>query len=189
MAEGQTLEERIERMEFEHLSLREEMRAGFARMATREDLRALGDELRAEMRKLHGESIAATIELREYIETASVQQAADTRRHFDVVADGLRDDVERIADAQGATGARVVANGEKLDATNQRIDRLELRVDAGFADMKRELGDMKGELGDVKGELGDVKRDLGGMKREFSSVRRDIAALAHGSGRGRRKKT
>jgi len=138
MADGRTLEERIEQVEQEQLSLREEMRAGFVRMATREELRAAvaglatreelralggdlraemraqGDDLRVEMRKFHAESIAANVELRQYIEFVSA-------RHSGQMA-------------------------ENLDATTRRIDRLERRMDAGFTRVTRQFAALRRDV-------------------------------------------
>jgi hypothetical protein len=104
---------------------REEMRAGFAQVATREEMQAQGSDLRAAIQGLHDESVAANVELREYIEFVFQRHAGETRRHFDVVADGLRDDIKKVAEAQVAT--------------TERIDRLERKMDSGFADIRRDV--------------------------------------------------
>jgi hypothetical protein len=91
----------------------------------------------------------------------------ETRHYFDVVADLLRDDIKRIADAELATAEKVTANGRKLDAINGRLDGLAQRVDSGFADMRREFANVKRDVADVK---------------------RDIAALVKVSERGARRR-
>lgn len=88
--------------------IREEMRAGFAKIEARLEA-----------------SVAANVELREYIEFVSERQARETRGYFDIVAEGLRDDIRKVAEAQAATTGR--------------IDRLEQKVDGGFADVRRDI--------------------------------------------------
>jgi hypothetical protein len=110
---------------FDEVPTREEMNAGFARMATREEMQAQGNDLRAAIQQLHDESVAANVELREYVEFVSQRHAGETRRHFDVVVDGLRGDIKKAAEAQVAT--------------TERIDRLERKMDSGFADIRRDV--------------------------------------------------
>jgi hypothetical protein len=161
MADESTVEQRLERVEAAHAAMREEMRAGFARMATREELQATREELQAtreemqatreemqvgfaqmatreelraglaqmatreELRAMRDESVAANVELREYIEFVSQRHAGETRHYFDVVADGLRNDIRKVAEAEVAT--------------TERIDRLEQKMDGGFADLRRDI--------------------------------------------------
>jgi hypothetical protein len=110
---------------FDEVPTREEMNAGFARMATREEMQAQGNDLRAAIQQLHDESVAANVELREYVEFVSQRHAGETRRHIDDVVDGLRDDIKKVAEAQVAT--------------TERIDRLERKMDSGFADIRRDV--------------------------------------------------
>jgi hypothetical protein len=110
---------------FDEVPTREEMNAGFARMATREEMQAQGNDLRAAIQQLHDESVAANVELREYIEFVFRRHAGETRRHIDVVVDGLRGDIKKVAEAQVAT--------------TERIDRFERKMDSGFADIRRDV--------------------------------------------------
>lgn len=152
-----SVEERVNRVEAEQTSIRDEMRAGFARLEarfdqvpTRAEMQAADDRLLATMeqwhdqsqqwhdesvkwheesqrrhdqsQKWHDESVAADVELREYIEFVSARHATETRRHFEIVAEGLRDDIRKLADGQAATNQRLDATNGRLDATNDKLD-------------------------------------------------------------------
>jgi chromosome segregation ATPase len=51
----------------------------------------------------------------------SRQQAEETRRHFDIVAESMRDDLRIFADA-------IAGHSERLNQHGTRIDRLERRL-------------------------------------------------------------
>jgi len=85
------------------------------------DLDRLGDNLRQEMR----ETTAAILERMD-------ASAAETRRHFDVVAEGLGSDIKVVAEGLGALDEKVdrfrgeVREGFKK--VDRRLLRLEVRV-------------------------------------------------------------
>ncbi len=57
------------------------------------------------------------------------ETAEDIKRHFNVVAEGLRSDIRTLAEGLGATN-------DRLDATNDRLDRIESRIEQEFTEVK-----------------------------------------------------
>jgi chromosome segregation ATPase len=72
--------------------------------------------------------------------------AQEVRRHFDVVADGLRGDLRMLA--EGIAGTH-----ERLDRVEVRLDRVEVRLDR----VESRLGRVEVRLDEVQSELRDVK--------------------------------
>ena len=72
--------------------------------------------LRKEMLGLRKEMLDSRAGLRHEI----VRSAEETRRHFDVVAESLRDDLRLFAEA-------IAAHSDRLDRHDTRISRLESR--------------------------------------------------------------
>ncbi len=73
-------------------------------------------------------------------------EAADIKRHFDIVAESLRDEIRLVADG-------VAMNSERLDGVEGRLDRIDGRLDR------------------VEGELGSFRAEV---RREFAEVRSAI---------------
>jgi hypothetical protein len=57
------------------------------------------------------------------------ETAENIKRHFNVVAEGLRSDIRTLAEGLGATN-------DRLDATNDRLDRIESRIEQEFSEVK-----------------------------------------------------
>jgi hypothetical protein len=53
----------------------------------------------------------------------------EIKRHFGVVAEGVRSDVKAVAEGQSLTS-------ERLDRLEQRFDGLEQRLDRGFGELQ-----------------------------------------------------
>jgi hypothetical protein len=53
----------------------------------------------------------------------------EIKRHFGVVAEGVRSDVKAVAEGQSFTN-------ERLDGLEQRFDGLEQRLDGGFGEIQ-----------------------------------------------------
>jgi phage shock protein A len=77
-----------------------------------EQVRQVGQHLEAIDRRL--DQMSTKDEMR--------TQQAETRRHFDVVAEGLRSQVQRVA--------------EGMSAVDQRLDRFQRKVEEGFAETR-----------------------------------------------------
>ncbi len=56
-------------------------------------------------------------------------QQAETRRHFDVVAEGLRDQIRTVA--EGVAGV-----AQRLDQVEQRLDHFQRKVEDEFAETR-----------------------------------------------------
>lgn len=96
---------------------------------------------------------------------ALVEQFAENRRHFDVVAEGLRSDIRLVAEG-------VVMVDEKLDRFRDevrtqfgQVDQRFLRVEARLGGVEVRLGDVEVRLGGVEVRLGRVEARLGARGR------------------------
>jgi hypothetical protein len=118
------LDRRTERIEqvLPTMVTKEELQAAIARLATKEELQAAiaplvtKEELRAAI-----EPLATKAGMRE--------EGERTRRHFDVVAESLRDDIRIIAEGQVALARRVddvhVQLKRDIAGLDKRVTRLE----------------------------------------------------------------
>jgi hypothetical protein len=101
--------------------------------------------------------------------------ADDIKRHFNVVAEGLRSEIRTLTEGQLATV--------------ERLDRFERRVESEFGEVRSELGDVRSEVVDVRRHFNVVAEDLRSEIRtvaeglqgfreevanEFSAVRADL---------------
>ena len=77
------------------------------------------------------------------------ETAADIKRHFNVVAEGLRADIRLVIEG-------VAANTDGLERVETRLDRVEIRLDRVEVRLDR-----------VEVRLEGVEVQLGGMKAEF----------------------
>ena len=92
------------------LATKEELRTSIAEavapLATKEELLATGEELRSALR----------------------EEGERTRRHFDVVAEGLRDDIRLIAEGHDTVQRGLEAQRKETKAVRVDVDRLDVRV-------------------------------------------------------------
>ena len=107
--------------------LRQEMAASAAGL--REEIRGTGEQIRTELREeIHFSFQQVVVQLRQEIQSS----AADTRRHFDVVAEDLKSDVKAVAEGLGALDERVERFRSEVRGDFSRVDRrllhLEVRV-------------------------------------------------------------
>ena len=82
------------------------------------DLDRLGDNLRQDMR----ETTAAILERMD-------ASAAETRRHFDVVAEGLTSDIKVVAEGMGALDEKVDRFRGEVREGFKKVDRRLLRLE------------------------------------------------------------
>jgi predicted RNase H-like nuclease (RuvC/YqgF family) len=80
------------------------------------------------------------------------ETADDIKRHFDVVAEGLRSEMG---------GLRGETSG--------------LRGEIG--DLRVEMGGLRGETGGLRGEVGDLRVEMGGLRGEIGDLRGEIRAV------------
>lgn len=114
------LDQRLERVQqfLPTLTTKDELRAEVARLATKEDLQAAiaplatKEELRAAIAPLATQDLVHRL-------------ADETRRHFDVVAEGLRHDIRLVAEGQVHLASRFDAFSTEVD---KRFDQLDQRV-------------------------------------------------------------
>ena len=87
-------------------------------LATKDMVKELKAELKAEMTELKAE---LKVEMKE--------TAVETRRHFVVVAEGLRDDVRVLADGVAANTVALQQLAKQVERANERSILTDLRVD------------------------------------------------------------
>ena len=74
------------------------------------------------------------------------ETAEEVKRHFNVVAEGLRSDIRLVIEG-------LAANTDRLHGVDARLDRVEVRLDG----VAVRLDGVEVRLDGVKNELGDVK--------------------------------
>ena len=67
------------------------------------------------------------------------ESTEEIKRHFNVVAEGLRSEIRTIAEGLGATN-------ERLDTTNERVDGILSRMAEEFRDMRAMIRLLFGDL-------------------------------------------
>lgn len=67
------------------------------------------------------------------------ETAEEVKRHFNVVAEGLRSDIRLVIEG-------LAANTDRLEGVDARLDRVEVRLDG----VEVQLDGVKNELGDMK---------------------------------------
>jgi archaellum component FlaC len=67
------------------------------------------------------------------------ETAEEVKRHFNVVAEGLRSDIRLVIEG-------LSANTDRLEGVDARLDRVEVRLDG----VEVQLDGVKNELGDMK---------------------------------------
>lgn len=109
------------------------------------------DALRQEIRVGAGETAALRQELRQEIraETAAFRQelrqelretAAETRRHFDVVAESIRSDVKAVAEGVASNSESIERLGRELRAeVDSRFTAVHAVVGVALAEVRREI--------------------------------------------------
>lgn len=119
------IDRRLERVEqiLPTLATREELQAAIAPLATREEMHAGIQAAVAPLatrEEMHAAIQAAVAPLATREEVRA--EARETRRHFDVVAESLHDDIRLAAEG-------LVALGAKFDRFRRRVDRDLAKVD------------------------------------------------------------
>ena len=87
------------------------------------------------------------------------ETAEEIKRHFGVVAEGLRSEIRAVA--------------EGLEATNDRIERAETRV-------LYELGEMKSMM---RLSFGEIDRRITGLEGDVADLRARLERLESSAGR------
>ena len=126
----ETMERRVENIErrlttveqiLPTLATKADLKAAVASLATKAEVRA---EIQAAIAPL-----ATKLEVRAEIQAAVRAEGIETRRHFDVVAEGLRTDIRMIAEGIVAVQARCdIRHHDVMDALtrhDRRLTRLE----------------------------------------------------------------
>ncbi len=85
------------------------------------------------------------------------ETAEDIKRHFNVVAEGLRSEIRTIAEGFAATNERLDATNERLDGTNERLGATNERVDGILSRLAEEFRDLRAM---IRLLFGDVDRRI-----------------------------
>ena len=107
--------------------LRQEMSATAAGL--RQEIHSTGEQIRTELREeIRSSFQTVVVQLRQEIQSS----AAETRRHFDVVAEDLKSDTKAVAEGLGALDEKVERFRGEVREDSGRVDRrllhLEVRV-------------------------------------------------------------
>ena len=107
--------------------LRQEMSATAAGL--RQEIHSTGEQIRTELREeIRSSFQTVVVQLRQEIQSS----AAETRRHFDVVAEDLKSDIKAVAEGLGALDEKVERFRGEVREDFGRVDRrllhLEVRV-------------------------------------------------------------
>ena len=106
----------------------------------RQEIRATAEQVRGELRQeIRASAEQVQSELRQEIQASATAildrvdaSAAETRRHFDVVGEGLRSDIKAVAEGLGALDEKVERFRGEVREDFGRVDRrllhLEVRV-------------------------------------------------------------
>jgi chromosome segregation ATPase len=110
--------------------------------------------------------------------------AAETRRYFDTVGEGLRHQIQLVAEGVETNTAQIQRLDSRLEQLDSRVERLDVKVaqlDAKVEalDAKVEGLDEKVEQLDERVEQLDAKVDhlATDMKEEFAEVRQVVSVL------------
>ena len=87
------------------------------------------------------------------------ETAEEIKRHFNVVAEGLRSDIRLVIEG-------LVANTDRLDGVEVRLDRVDVRLDRVDVRLDR-----------VEVRLESVETGLGGMRTDLGELKATIAPL------------
>lgn len=106
-------------------------------------------------------------ELKRLITDSAVQ----TRQHFDVVAEGLRKEVQLVAEG-------VISNGERIDRMDSRIDRLDERMQRLEDGMHREFEEVRSM---IRLSYTELDRRLRTLEDTVSSLQARMDRMESGS--------
>jgi hypothetical protein len=113
------------------------------RLELRRDLAEARADLSQEITAVREAGRADLAEAMATLRTEIRTEATETRRHFDVVAEGLRSDIRLVAEG-------VVANTESIERLRSDISReMDERfrvVHLAFADTRREIGELRDRI-------------------------------------------
>ena len=93
-------------------------------------------------------------ELREFLEGRLSQSAQETRRHFEVVAEGLRGEVRLVAEG-------VLSLGETMDRRFREVEHGHREILAAvrfsYAELERRLGTLEDDVTRLKQRLAQLE--------------------------------
>jgi chromosome segregation ATPase len=94
----------------------------------------------------------------------NAEDKEEIKRHFDVVAEGLRSDIRLVADGVAMNTERLDRMDGRLDTMDGRLDAMDGRLDA----MDGRLAAMDGRLDGMDGRLGRLEVE---MRHGFGELR------------------
>jgi chromosome segregation ATPase len=131
----ENLDRRMARVEqiLPTLATKEELRTSIAEavapLATKEELRtSIAAAIAPLATKEELAAAVAPLATKHEVWAAIREEGERTRRHVDVVAESLRDDIRQIAEGHRALQHRADEHDKKIDGLRTDVDRLDLRV-------------------------------------------------------------
>jgi chromosome segregation ATPase len=88
------------------------------------------------------------------------ETSEEIKRHFNVVAEGLRSEMRAVAEGVGA-------NTDRLDRVDERLDRLESRMEEGFGEIKAM----------IRLSFGELDRRIRSLESDVTSLRARLEKL------------
>lgn len=87
------------------------------------------------------------------------ETAEDIKRHFNVVAEGLRSDIRLVIEGVAANTDRLDRVEARLERVEVRLERVEVRLDGmetRFEGMETRFEGMRTEFGELKAMIGPL---------------------------------
>ncbi len=100
--------------------------------------------------------------------------ADEIKRHFNVVAEGLRSEIRLLAEAQGGTNDRLEHVDGRFEQLDVRLDRFESAVAAEFKAVRAEIAEMKAM---IRLSFGQLDSRLTSLENDVQSLRARLDRL------------
>ncbi|MEX0880188.1 MAG: hypothetical protein WEF99_07160 [Thermoanaerobaculia bacterium] len=98
----------------------------------------------------------------------------DIKRHFSVVAEGLRSEIRTLAEGLGANNDRLDRFEGRFDGLEGRLDRFESRLDRIESRMVEEFGEIKAM---IRLSFGELDRRIRSLEGDVTSLRERLEKL------------
>ena len=100
--------------------------------------------------------------------------ADEIKRHFNVVAEGLRSEIRTVAEGVGANTDKLDRIEERLDRVDERLDRVDGRLDRVDGRLDRVEARLVEEFSELKAM---IRLSFGELDRRMRSLESDVTSL------------
>ncbi len=98
----------------------------------------------------------------------------DIKRHFNVVAEGLRSEIRLLAEGVGANNEKLDRFEGRLDRFEGRLDQLDFRIDRLETRIVEEFGEVKAM---IRLSFGELDRRIQSLESDVHSLRARLEKL------------